>query len=73
MDGDRRGVAKIGSWLGNNATQTPIFFFKKKKKKLVYFFDFFLILLFFNLKITRDRGIMGIFRQKEYFSKVLIV
>jgi hypothetical protein len=28
---------------------------------------------FFNLKMTRGRGFMGIFRQNEHFLKVLVV
>jgi hypothetical protein len=32
-DGDWRGVRKIGSRLGNNATLNTHFFFKKKEKK----------------------------------------
>jgi hypothetical protein len=37
------------------------------KKKLFYF------LLSFNWKMTRDRGIMDIFRQNCHFSNVLVV
>jgi chaperone BCS1 len=33
IDGDRRSVGKIRSWLGNNAPQTPIFLKNKNKNK----------------------------------------
>jgi hypothetical protein len=78
-EGDWRGVWKIWSQLRNNATpKHPYIFFLKIKirNKISVYLSFYFFELFYYFlieKITRGRGIMGIFRQKEQFSKVLVV